>query len=85
AEINVFPNPMVGNNINITFTNVKNGAYDLQIVNMAGAVVKTMPIQHEGSKTYTVNLATQLPAGIYNVSVKDNSGKVVHTQQVVKQ
>lgn len=69
--MNVYPNP-VNNELNITFSAVKNEKYSLQIIDVVGKVINTYTIQaNEGMNEVLIQTAN-LERGTYFVKVEDN-------------
>jgi hypothetical protein len=69
-SITVYPNPTEDGIINIQFTNVPKGAYEIRLINSIGQVVMTKQIQHEeGSSNETLRPDKQLAHGNYQLEV----------------
>lgn len=59
GALSITPNPVLGSNLNLNFSNLENSTYNLQLFNVAGQKIFTRRlIQLRGSSTYSV----QLPA-----------------------
>jgi hypothetical protein len=75
GAINIYPNPITGNSINLQMTNQERGSYTLRLTNTAGQVVFSGVINHNGgSATQTVQLKTVLPQGVYQLEVTGENG-----------
>lgn len=81
STISVYPNP-VHNNINITFNTIKAINSDISIYSVLGQKVKTIYNGYLPKGDHKLNDDINLPAGTYQVVVKDN-GAVINTAHVV--
>ncbi|PVD51240.1 hypothetical protein DC498_15260, partial [Terrimonas sp.] len=70
AVVSAYPNPVTTGNINLTFDNIKGGAYTVELVNNAGQVVFRKLIHlAEGSRTRNVDINNNITSGIYQVRI----------------
>ena len=70
AAISIYPNPVTGNSIGLSFDNMKNGIYQMRLVNTLGQTIMTRQIDHtEGNGMETLSPASKLTPGIYQLQV----------------
>lgn len=75
--ITISPNPVTGNVINLHFSNIEKGKYTVKIYNNLGQKIYTNTIQHAASSAiYILRSESQIPKGIYKVSI-DKENKIV--------
>jgi hypothetical protein len=80
AALSVYPNPVVGKNVNLQFINLDKENYTLNVHNDLGQVVASRIINHQGgSSNLTIQLPEGLKAGMYRVSVKGGSTSLQQT------
>lgn len=69
-EITVFPNPVAGKKLQLSFNNMPAGKYDINIISNTGAQIKLQPLQlNEWQLNATINLPGNLAPGIYRLHV----------------
>ena len=69
----VAPNPIQANTILLRFNNQAKGKYNIRLFASDGKLIKNFIILHEGLiKTHTLNMNTNLPAGIYTIEINTN-------------
>ena len=83
--ISVYPNPVEGKIINLRFTDMTEGSYQLQLTNKLGQVV------YSGTANVTaatfvknITLSKVVTAGTYQMKVIDAGGRAVNIQVVVQ-
>jgi hypothetical protein len=81
--IDVYPNPMTGNELNISFKQVLKGNTEVKVLDKLGKVVYTDKLQLDGGKTAKINL-TSLAAGVYMLQVVNADESISETIQFVK-
>lgn len=80
-EWTAFPNP-ASNQVQLRFTNIKPGQYELKMYNILGMEVKSASYKIPG-KTFETELnITTLAAGTYWCSLQDYQNKVLLTRQL---
>ena len=73
SGLRLYPNPVSGNQVTISLTNVKRGQYSLRVINNAGQnVFKQMITNHGSSLTQTLDLPLSVKPGVYNMVVTGN-------------
>ena len=71
--LRVYPNPVNGNQLTISLTNLKRGQYSLQVINNAGQDIFNQMITNYGSRmTQTLDLPSSVKPGVYNMVVTGN-------------
>ena len=86
STFKVFPNPILGNVINLKFGKNNSGVYSISIVNKLGQVVFNTSLNHSvGNDMESVSINRYLSAGSYTVIARDFVGnKVLKTQAIIK-
>jgi hypothetical protein len=75
-SISVYPNPLVGNKINLQLTGQPSGKYQVRLFNAAGQAVLSETINHPGGNfTEAIHLNSNLPDGIYQLEIVKPDGK----------
>jgi hypothetical protein len=68
--LKLYPNPVVGNQVTISLSNVKNGQYNLRVLNTAGQDVYRQAINSSSNTlTQTLELPSTIKPGVYNILV----------------
>jgi hypothetical protein len=71
ASINVYPNPVVGNVINLQITNKATGIYQVKLINNAGQIVYSNKIVVGSSNmSQALHVGSSVLKGIYQLEVK---------------
>ncbi len=66
----LYPNPVSGNQVTITLSNVRRGQYNLRVVNAAGQDIHKQAITNPGSTTtQTIDLPSSIKPGVYNMII----------------
>ena len=69
----VYPNPVSGNQVTISMSNIKRGQFSLRVVNMAGQDIFKQTITNVSSMlTQTLDFPLSLKPGIYNMVITGN-------------
>lgn len=69
------------NGSTVSFAINREGAYELSLVSPRGQVIKSLPMQHFTTGSYTINLAEKgLAAGMYIVQLRQEAGKIRSTK-----
>lgn len=80
--ITIYPNPLKGNTLTL-YLNLDKGQYIITLTNKTGQQVYKQTIDHPGgSATQTLQLATKLATGVYQLQVSNREKK--YTKQVIK-
>lgn len=68
--LSVYPNPVTGSRVTISLSNIKEGKYDLRILNVSGQDVYKQIIHNQGSSTTQIlDLPSSVKPGVYNMIV----------------
>ena len=85
ASIAVYPNPLVGAKLNVSFNNLEAGKYNITVYNMLGAKVVEKSMTHNGGSTVEqLSINSHLAAGTYTVHVSNANGVSYQSQVEVK-
>ncbi len=70
SDITVYPNPVVNKTINVLFTNMDKGTYQLRLINTNGVAVSTQQIVYAGGNvTEPVVLNPGIATGTYQLEI----------------
>lgn len=68
--LRLYPNPVSGNQVTISLSNVKRGQYNLRVVNTAGQDIYKQLVNNQGSTmTQTIDLPASIKPGVYNMII----------------
>lgn len=71
ADVKVFPNPVKQNLVNLQFSNLVRGAYEVSLYNSGGQIVFRKTIQHDGgSVSKVLTLPGNTSAGLYTIKIQ---------------
>ncbi|HMO61510.1 MAG TPA: T9SS type A sorting domain-containing protein [Ferruginibacter sp.] len=79
STMNVYPNPVINNTVNIQLNNQPKGNYQLTLVNLKGQVMYSSSISNSSSNsTISLNIPVRLSSGIYQLEINtpDNRKEV---------
>jgi Secretion system C-terminal sorting domain len=75
AKMRIYPNPVVGGNVNLHLDNQAKGNYAVQITNAAGQQIQAANVQVENNSTLrTIQIGTAA-TGTYQATIIDETGK----------
>ena len=78
--ISIYPNPIVGKEVNVILNNIEAGNYAVAMYNSAGKEVMVQNLAHAGgSVTTTVELPANLSTGVYQLRLIGNGRNYVET------
>ncbi len=73
---NLFPNPLIGNTLNVQLGNVVAGKYVVSITNALGQKISESTINHAGGNgTHSVSITKTIAKGVYNVTLTSGDSK----------
>jgi hypothetical protein len=79
GTIKVFPNPLIGNLINLEMVNQPSDTYQVKVRNEFGQTVISKKIEYTGgSVTLPLNMPLNIPHGIYHLEVSGIAGNVTN-------
>ena len=68
--LKLYPNPVSGNQVTVSLSNVKRGQYNLRVINTAGQDIFKQTINNQSSSlTQTLDLPSTVKPGVYNLVV----------------
>jgi len=69
-SLRLYPNPVKGNQVTISMSNIKRGQYTLRVINAIGQDIFRQTINNQSSSmTQILNLPASIKAGVYNMVV----------------
>lgn len=84
-QVNIYPNPVTGNQINMQLINVKQNLYALRLIDKQGKVVLQQQLEHSGgSSTQSIMINKGMANGSYLLELSDGKG-FVSVQTILKQ
>ncbi len=84
-QVNIYPNPVTGNQINMQLINVKQGLYTLRLIDKQGKVMLQQQLEHSGgSSTQSIMINKGMANGSYLLELSDGKG-FVSVQTILKQ
>jgi hypothetical protein len=79
-SLRLYPNPVRGNQITISMSNIKRGNYTLRVINTAGQEIFRQVINNQSSNiTQTLDLPSTIKAGVYNMVINGDSYRQTRT------
>lgn len=80
STFTIYPNPITGNTISVQMTNMQEGKYNVDIINLTGQSVNKTVLQHSGaSGTQIISLRQKLPAGKYLLQLTKDQQSITKT------
>ncbi len=68
--LNLYPNPVIGNRVTITLSNIEQGQYNLRVISNVGQDVYKQVIQNQSSlTTQTLDLPLSVKPGVYTMLI----------------
>jgi len=83
ASIAVFPNPVIGKSFHVSFTNIANGKYVVNVYNKLGQLVFNKLIAHNTANE-TISLDKQLASGAYTLNIVSENGTTYKSEILIK-
>lgn len=85
-NINIYPNPVTNNQINISFDKLTGGVYNIELMSAASKPVLQQQISaNQKGKSFTINIDKQIPRGIYIIKVTDVNHKLMMVDKLLLQ
>jgi Secretion system C-terminal sorting domain len=75
SKMSIYPNPVIGGNVNLHLDNQAKGNYAVQITNAAGQIVSTENVQVENNSALRIIKLGTAATGNYQATIVDESGK----------
>jgi hypothetical protein len=80
AGFRLYPNPVSGHQVTVSLSGIKQGAYNVRVVNATGQDIFRKAINAQGSGlTQTLDLPTTIKAGVYNLVITGDSYRATKT------
>jgi hypothetical protein len=68
--LRLYPNPVSGNQVTISLSNVRRGQFNLRVVNTSGQDIHKQVVNNQGSSfTQTIDLPSSIKPGVYNMII----------------
>jgi len=83
TEVIAYPNPLIGDKINLSMNNLEAGKYVLIITNQLGQKINQVSINHSGTKEVQTVTIGKLAGGNYTVSIYSDKYKLVSRLKLV--
>ena len=82
----MYPNPLVGKVLTLSFGNISAGKYTVTINTVLGQKVQEAAISHAGGNgSHAITVNSFVAAGPYSVTVRNASGQSVYQSNLVVQ
>jgi len=79
-SLRLYPNPVKGNQITLSMSNIKRGQYTLRVINAAGQDIFKQVINNQStSLTQTLDLPVSIKAGVYNMVIHGDNYRETKT------
>ncbi|MEO6134431.1 MAG: T9SS type A sorting domain-containing protein [Ginsengibacter sp.] len=76
ANLTVYPNPSINNQLNLQFNNQEEGSYEVRLINSFGQSFLNKKINHKGgSNVENIMPSQNIPKGIYRLDIIYPEGK----------
>lgn len=86
TELKIYPNPVSSSAIvNLSFPNVKEGLYQIRLLNAAGQLFYSVQKQISKNETEQIHLSSQMIPGIYVLQIIDAKKKLIQTSELIIQ
>jgi hypothetical protein len=77
SGISVYPNPIVGDIINLQMNNMPPGIYKIRLLSDAGQIIKAGIINHTSNEIEEILLNSNIAKGVYQLEICPSDGKKV--------
>ncbi len=68
--LQLYPNPVIGNQVTVSLSNMKHGQYNLRVLNATGQdVFKKIIVNQSNNLSQTLNLPSTIKPGVYNMVI----------------
>ena len=86
GKINIYPNPVTGNEFSLQFNKSEAGTYLISVLNVTGSpVMKQTAVISTKNQLQLIKLNPAVSKGVYLVQVADGNGKIIYSTKVVLQ
>jgi hypothetical protein len=76
TAVNVFPNPVNGNNIALQLSNVEKGSYQISLINNLGQTVYRTQLQHSGGSATIPVAIGKIASGLYKIVLTGENNRI---------
>lgn len=86
ARIILFPNPLTGSRLQISFDNAESGNHQVQLVDLTGKIINQQILNlNKGTQSVLLNYPAEFAKGTYFIKVTNPSDKTIHTSKLMIQ
>jgi hypothetical protein len=75
--INIYPNPLITEEVNLQMNNVPTGVYKVYFLNTTGQIIQTNTIDHEANTNETIMLDDNFSRGFYQMELSPVGGRKI--------
>ncbi len=84
AKMTTYPNPALGNNLNLNLQDLDEGTYTISVYNLTGKQVLKQQVSNING-IINVSLPQGMDIGMYDVHLEDKTGNILLTNRLMKQ
>ena len=78
--LQLYPNPVIGNQVTVSLSNIKHGKYNVRVVNTSGQdIFKQIINSQSNSMTQTLDLPSSVKPGVYNIIITGDNYRETKT------
>ncbi|MBU6157863.1 MAG: T9SS type A sorting domain-containing protein [Bacteroidetes bacterium] len=86
ALIQLYPNPVVGNRVQISMTKAVSGNHQVQLMDLSGKLVHQQNVNlNNGAQTFQLNIPAKIARGTYLLKLTDPASKSIYTDKLILQ
>jgi len=79
-SLRLYPNPVIGNQITVSMSNIKRGKYTLRVISTSGQEIFRQVINNQSSNlTQTLDLPGTIKGGVYNLVIQGDGYRQIKT------
>lgn len=79
SEVSVYPNPVTGRSVQLQFSNMDKGSYQVKLYGANGQVVMSSTMTHNGGSTVQPLALPHLASGVYNLVLNEGNHRFMTT------
>ncbi len=84
SDVNIYPNPVQGNIVNLELESINNQVLDITIFNLVGELVKTIPLEIGNGKIINEIDISELKSGVYFFNISNRKEQERQTYKIIK-
>ncbi len=84
SDVNIYPNPVQGNIVNLELESINNQVLDITIFNLVGELVKTIPLEIGNGKIINEIDISELKSGVYFFNISSRKEQERQTYKIIK-